>query len=477
MFALKIETKPRDDHQVTVIAEFDETALEKFKHQAARKISQEAKVPGFRPGKAPYDVIRRLYGEELIEKQAIELMVDEVYPQVIDEAKINPGGSGALEEIISSNPPKFSFVIPLASEVVLGDYRSLRKDYAAEVVTDEEVDTFMRRLQTSYATAEPVEHPAEKGDLVYTKVTGTLVKPAEGEDAEFIKETPTQVVIGDDTGDDAWPYKGFSAELVGLSANDDKTVTHSYKKDDANEDLRGKKLEFHIHVESIKALNLPDLDDNFAQSVGDFETLDILKADIRKRLEAGKKSDYDNHYFDELIDQIIEQSVIKYPPQMLQDEEGEILSSLQQDLAGQHLDLPTYLKMIEKDQKTFVEESVTPAAKKRLSRSLVMDEIAKAEKIELGKEELQNEFNQTLYEVQSTTDMRKLQRKMSNEKLANAIAVQAASRLLSRRTLEQLKAIATGQAAEKPAEATDEKAAASTEEKPKKKAKAAKKVS
>ena len=114
---MKIETTTRDDHQVRIVAEFDPEFMEKFKHQAARKISQNAHIPGFRPGKAPYDVVRRTYGEDAIEKEAIEIMLDEVYPQVLKEAAIEPAGVGNLEEIISQNPPKFAFVVPLMPKV------------------------------------------------------------------------------------------------------------------------------------------------------------------------------------------------------------------------------------------------------------------------------------------------------------------------------------------------------------------------
>lgn len=470
---MKIETTPRDDHQMTVVAEFEAGSLEKYKRQAARKISESSKIPGFRPGKAPFDIVRRLFGDEAIEKQAVELMVDDVYPEVVKESKVEPAGPGSLEKIVSSEPPKFSFIIPMAPEVKLGDYHKLRKDYTPESVTGEEVESFLKRLQTSFATAEPVERPIAKGDLVYLRLKGTLTKTVEGEDAEVIKEAPMQTIVGENTiQDDTWPYKGFSTELVGLSAKEEKTVKHKFKKDEGSEELRGKEVELHVQVESVKALHLPELDNEFAQSAGNVESMDDLRKSIRERLESGKKDEYDRKFYDELVDELVGISTIKYPPQVLEDEMESVLHSLSDDLAAQKLDFETYLKLINKDQETFLNEQIKPAAAKRLERSLVLDQLSHDEKIELAKEELESEFNKTLYDIQATSDMRELKRKMSNERLANAIAMQAATRLMSKRTLERLKAIAAGEeikpdgeAAAKPAKKKAKKAAAE-EEKP-----------
>ncbi|NTV35476.1 MAG: trigger factor [Anaerolineaceae bacterium] len=455
---MKLETKIQDDHQIKITAEFEENSLEKYKRQAARKISEGTKIPGFRPGKAPFDVVRRLYGDDAIEKQAVEIMIDDVYPQIIDEAKIEPAASGQLEEIISSDPPKFSFVIPLAPEVELGKYQDIRKDYKFEGVADDEVESFLKRIQTSYATAEPVERPIEKGDLVYLKMKGTLKKIAEGENAEVIREAPMQTIVGENSmQEESWPFKGFSNELIGLNEKEEKTFSHKFKKDDASEELRGKEVEFHVTIESVKSLHLPEINDEFAKSTGNFETLEELKKSVLENLEKGKRDEFDRKYFDELIDEIIALSTIKYPPQVVEQEMESVLGSLQQDLAEQKMDLEAYLKLVQKDRETFLNDEIRPAAVKRLERSLVMDKLSHEEKIELSKEDLQKEFDKTLYDMQSTTDFKALRRKMSNERIANAIAMQAASKLMNNRILDRIKAIASGEgevkieAEEKPA--------------------------
>ncbi|HEX9029102.1 MAG TPA: trigger factor family protein, partial [Anaerolineales bacterium] len=117
---MKLETEVRDDHQVRLITEIEPDQYEKSKHKAARKIANETRIPGFRPGKAPYDMVRRYIGEAKINSEALELLMDAVYPEAIKEAGIEPFGPGSLEEILSTEPVKFAFLVPLAPTVNLG---------------------------------------------------------------------------------------------------------------------------------------------------------------------------------------------------------------------------------------------------------------------------------------------------------------------------------------------------------------------
>ena len=473
---LKIETELRDDHQMKVVAEFEADVLEKYKHQAARKIATRAKIPGFRPGKAPYDVILRLYGEEALVEEAKGLLVDDTYPAILDEAKINPAAPGALEEISETEPIKATFIVPLEPTVELGDYKALRKKYSVKAVTAKQVDEFIERMRKNYATAEPVDHAAAEGDLVYAKIDATLTHPVEDEKAEVLKESPLQVIIGEnDPEENDFPYAGFSENLVGLAEKGEKTFLYTYPEDSKYDRLRGKEVEFHVVVESVKTLHLPELNDEFAQSVGDFENIAKLREMVQVQLESQAKSEYENTYFDELIDKLVKESKVKFAPQTLEHEMEHVVESIQQDLAQQKMELDTYLKTLKKEKADWMEEEVKPAAQRRLERSLVLDELARIEKIEVGNEELQNEFTQMISEMQYGTDPKKLQKELKSERFANALAMEAASRLLNRKVLDCLKDIATGKAAEKEAEKIAEPAAETSEEKPAKAKKAAKK--
>ncbi len=460
---LKIEQTPRDDQQVQITVELEDSIHEQFKQRAAKKIARESKVPGFRPGKAPFNVILRIYGNDLLEKQATELIIDDVYPKAIDEAKIKPSGPGMLEKIVSVHPPKFSFIIPLEPEIKLGDYRSIRQNYALPKVEQKRIDEYLHRMQTSYATAEPVERPAEKGDLVYLKITGTLDKANEGEDPVIYKEVPSQVLVGDESfQENNFPFQGFAAQVTGMSVNEQKDISNTFPENFENEKIQGKKVNFKISVQSIKAMKLPELNDEFAKTVGSFETLDALRTTIRNQIEYSTRQEYDRKYFDEVLGKILAQAQFKYPPQMLEHEAEHVIESIEKDLAAQKLDLPAYLKTLQKEKEKFIEEDVKPIAKKRLEQSLLLEELARIEEIKLEKEDLNQAFSQTVQELQMTTDFQKLQRKMAPEKLSNAIALQAANRLLNDRVLDCIKAIANGEIEKKAREEKEAKAQAKT---------------
>ncbi|MBA4374648.1 MAG: trigger factor [Anaerolinea sp.] len=449
MTTLKIETQARDDHQMKVTAEFETSALDNYKRQAARKIAQKGKIPGFRPGKAPYDVIVRLYGEPAIEEEAVEIMVEDVYPQILTEAKIEPSGPGSLQDISKKDPLKFTFVVPLEPTVDLAGYRELRKKYALKSVTNKQVDEFVERLKKSYATAEPVERPAKDGDLVYLKVDATLLNPAEDDKPELLKDSPLQVVIGEkDPGQNDFPYAGFGDNLVKLAANDEKTFIYTYPVDSKYEKLRSKEVEFHVTVQSVKVMHLPELDDAFAQTLGEFENVEKLRDSIKLQLENREKEEYEQMYYDELLEKLIAQAKIKYPPHMLEHEMEHVVESVKEDLTKQRMELDIYLKTIKKENAAWLEEEIKPIAIKRLERSLVLDEIAKVEKIQVKNEELQTEFTSMISEMQRTADFKKLEKQLKNERVANAFAMQAATRLLNRQVLERLKDIATGKAEE-----------------------------
>ena len=441
---MKIETQPRDDHQVRLLVELEPEVLEKFKHQAARKIAQKAKIPGFRPGKAPYDVIKRFYGDDALKEQAVELLVDDQYSKILEEAKVKPAAAGTLDEIVSYDPFKLAFVVPLEPEIVLGDYHAIRQEYHLEPVTEEEINRVIHNLQTNYAVAEPAERPAQETDLVYVKMKGVLVHPAEGEDAEVIRESSYQFVIGD--ADDTWPMEGFSKELIGLSASEEKKILHSFPDDYSSEKLKGKEIEFTVNVQAVKSMKLPELNDEFAKTIGgSFSTMEDVRKSIHTEIEQNRTQEYDEHYISTLVDTIISQATIKYPPQLIKDEEDHLFQHFEEDLSEKKMDMDTYLKTRQMDKATFIEKEITPGAVKQLQRKLVLDKITREEGIQLNVDELKTTVSTRMSQLQNEPEFKNYQRRGQVENLVNAVTLDTAGRLLNRDTIERLKIIAKGE--------------------------------
>lgn len=463
---MKIEKQLLDDHQMQLTVEVEAELMEASKRRAARQIAKRGKIPGFRPGKAPYDVVVRNYGEAAIVEQAMDLLVDDIYPKVLEEAEIKPAAAGSLEKVEELDPPKLIFKVPLAPEIDLGDYSSIRLPYKYSPPGKKELDEALDEFRRMYATTETVERAADVDDYVLVDVKGERAKPKEEEDRPAaLSRNGYALVIRKQARDDEWPYPGFSKELVGMNISETKIVKHKFSKDDPDESLQGETVNFEVTMKTVRSMSLPELDDELAKMTGQYETLEELKEAIQKDLETRAKTEYDDEYYVELLDKIKAGATIKYPPQVVEHEAEHVIDDLRQRLSQQGLDLETYFKMRQTTQEQFLEEEAKPVAIKRLERSLILDQLTRGENIEVDDSSLQNEFGQTLTELQyQGMDLSKVRGgKRGQQQVAEAIAMESANRLITRRTLDRIKAIATGEY--KPEEV---EAKAEAEEKPKK---------
>jgi len=456
---LKIETTPREDHQVKMVVHIEPDQFEKSMHQAARKIANRVKIPGFRPGKAPYDMVIRNVGEDTIKSEAIDLLIDEVYPQALKESNLTPGAMGKLENISKELPPVFDFLVPLAPEVKLGDYRSIRKEYQKPVIDQKDVTDFVDKLRMNYATSEPVDREVKPGDVVYLTLSGNLINPAEGENAMLLKEGSYPVLVPEKgASDNDWPFPGFGETLIGKASGSEGSANYNYPDDSNLENLRGKNVEFKYKIESVKQLVLPDLDEAFVQTLGEHKTVEEFLKSVRDQLEARAASEYDRDYSNGLIEEMRKQATVKYPPQIVDDEIADMIQSLERDLANQKLDLPTYLKTRSMEKDAFIEKEVKPAAINRLVRSLVMDEFTHAENIKLDMSKWDEAVNETARDLSYSTDLTKLRKKLSRDQLTQAVTYETANRIMNRQVFDRMKAIATGTHTDPPAvQAVEEK--------------------
>ncbi len=443
MFSLNIDTVPLEDHQVKITVEVDSESFESSKRQAATKLSKRVKIPGFRPGKAPYPVIVRHIGEAAILEEAIEITVDDIYPKVIESSEIEPYGPGKLEGIPEMDPPTFEFIVPLRATVELGDYKSIRIPYELEGITDKDINDVINSLLEQQAIIEPVDRAAQESDLVTVRLDAVRTHIDEDQDSKLIDNRSFPVVIEDEDNEiDEWPYPGFSKELIGTSKDDEKTIEYSYPEDSPFESYQGLDVVFTVKVEDVRSRILPDLNDEFAQSVGEFETLEDLRTTIKENLEYQSTQTYEDEYDEQVIDEIVGMSTIKYPPQMLEQETNLVINNMERQLESQGLDIDLYLRSREIDMDGLREEA-EPIAETRLKKSLILLEIAEQDEIQVDPEELQQETSRTLENAsQSLTDkeMRQLTSKDSATNLVGNIMMD----LLLRHTQDYVRDIARG---------------------------------
>lgn len=435
---MKIEKTIEENHEAKLVVEVEPEKMDTYKRRAARKMSERGKIPGFRPGKAPYEMIVRTYGEQAIIEQAVDNFVDAEYSNILKEAEVEPGASGSLESIESLEPPKLIFRIPLAPQVDLGDYRSLRMPYEWSAPDEKAVEAAIEDLRQMYATTENVEREAQEGDYILVDVKSETPE---------LNRTGFAAFIRAEERDTEWPYSGFAKELIGLKPGDSRTLKHTFPADWEVQELQGKDTEMEVTVKTVRAVSLPEIDDEFAKTTGAGQTADELREAVRKDVENRSKADYDDKFFVDLIEKIKEGATLKYHQHSLDHEGEHVLEDLSQRLAQQNMDLDTYFKLRNTTREQFVEEDVKPVAKKRFERSLVLDEIVRREQIEVDNQALDEEFNQTLSTLtMQGVDLAKIRGgRQGQQRVAQAVAMESANRVLTRRALDVLKSIAMGE--------------------------------
>jgi trigger factor len=435
---LNIEKQYQEDHSVKLIVDVEQEKMDIYKRRAATKISARSKVPGFRPGKAPYELVLRTFGDGAVTEQAIDLFIDAEYSNILKEADVNPGAAGSLEAVDNVTPPKLTFRIPLAPEVDLGDYHSIRMDYEWKAPEEKDVEAAVEDLRQMYASTENVDRAIGEGDYVLVDVKS---------EAPEINRTGFATFVRGEDRDTEWPFSGFAKQLVSLKTGDTKTVKHKFPKDWEVEELKGKTVEIEVTVKTVRGVTLPEVNDEFAKMTGAGETVDALRESVKKDVEARSQAKYDDVYFVDLIEKVKEGATIKYHEHTIEHEGEHVLSELSNRLSQQNMDLDTYFKLRETTREKFIEEEVNPVARKRLERGLILDEIVRKEQIQIDNEALEAEYNNTIASLaQQGMDFNKMRGgKQGQKQLSEAIAMESASRVMTRRALDTLKAIATGE--------------------------------
>lgn len=436
---MKLQKTFTDDHQVKITAEFDAETFEQFKHRAARKISEHTRIPGFRPGKAPYAMVLRHVGEGQVSSQALELLVDDSYPKILEEEGIKAYGPGNLDKIVSENPPVFEFSIPLEPEVELKNVEALKSEYRPEPVSEEEVSNFITMTRRNSATIVPLETPAAENNVVYMTLSANDLGQ-EGEAAQIIRPRPNQVLIPSkkEQPKTEWPFEGFARSLIGHKAGETLEFEHSFAEDSNDKELAGKKVHFTVQIESVKGLELPEMTEEYLQSLGGFKTVEELEKAVRSRLESEKTENYDNQYYLALVDQLRKDAQIKYPPQMLAAEEEQVLHRIEHDLSHQHMDLDLYLKIRKTDKENFLKDEVKPTALSRLERSLVMDALTRKFELKVENKDVETQVNKLVNDLILSGEFAELQKNLGQKKFAETVTMEAANHAMEAKIRQQL---------------------------------------
>ena len=443
---MKIEQTYLEDHQLELTVEAEQEVFEKAKHLAAKELAKGKKIPGYRPGKAPYQLIVNHFGEATIIDHALEHFLDDIYPQVIDKLEQDPYGPGQVKEIKSLEPPTFIFNIPLQPEVIMGDYFQIRLPYQKTEITEEEIDQIIERMLSQQASVELVDHPAAEGNLVDTSLDGRPVdSDPDDEESYLLRNQPLPVMIKGKKEDETkeWPFPGFSRQLLGVSEGDTLELTHEFPDDeDVDQDYRGKEVLYSVRVNGIRERVLPELNEDFVKKISDLESVDELREQIREDLAAQRALEDENTYINSILDAILEDAEVKYPPQMVEEEiDGEI-RELEQQLSSQGMDLEMYLKIKDLDVEG-LREQIRPAAEKRITQGLIIGKISETEDLDIKPDDITDEFKSILDNHFKEDEKGRSEYMRSGDSVA--LLNRISSQMITKKTLDFLMAVARGE--------------------------------
>jgi trigger factor len=393
---LKVDTETLEDRQVQLTVEVPDDRYRAAMRSAARRMSKKDKVPGFRPGKVPFEVAVGRFGEDAIFDEALDTLGQDVYKQILEDSELEPFAPGSLNEVVSREPLVLRYMVPLAPEIELGDYRKARVKFEIPEVSDEALEATMEDLRQRQALIEPAERPVEMSDVAVIDIEGILDEPEEGESALVLKETGISLLIEEDTD---WPFPGIAEALVGIEAGESRTLSHTFGDEYPAEDLRGKAATFEITCQEVKSRFIPEWSDNLAQAVGDYETLLDLRVKAREGLAESAEREAEAEYAEKIIEKVGEGATVTYPPMLADQEVDDLLHDMVHRLEAQNLTLDDYLEA-EKQTEAEVREELRPRADERVRRALMLGKVVEEEELVVGDDEISGRIQRLAGSVQ-----------------------------------------------------------------------------
>ncbi len=379
------QVEKKDNNIVALQLEF---SVEEFKHGmdfAYKKNAKRFNVPGFRPGKAPMSVALRYYGEGVLYDDAVDHVVAHAYSEAIDEHKLEPVAQPhlSIDEIGLDKGLKVTLDITVKPEVQLGQYKGVEAVKPDTDVKDTEVAAELDRVRERNSRMVTVEDRAiMDGDTANIDYEG------------FLNDVPFEGGKGEAydlrIGSNAF-IPGFEEKLIGVESGADVDLDITFPEDYHAEDLKGQAVVFKVHVNSIKVKELPDLDDEFAKDVSEFETLDEYKDNIREGIQERAEKNADSAFENAAIDAATDNASVDIPTVMIENELDQMMQQQDNQMRQQGFSLEQYLGFLNQDMASFREQG-REVAERRVKTSLVLEAIANAEAFEISDEDLDAEL-------------------------------------------------------------------------------------
>ncbi|MCY3779481.1 MAG: trigger factor [Chloroflexi bacterium] len=443
---MKLQTERISDHRAQFTIEIEAEQLEDAKQKAARKISRQVRIKGFRKGKAPYRLVAQHVGEGAILEEAVEALGDVLYKQALEESEVLPYGPGAFDDFKLEPAPTFVFSVPLQPEVDLKDYRDVRVEFEEPEIAADQVEQALRQIQLrATETIDEEVEVAAAGNRVTIAVESEFIDgespkesteddeaPPEGdgladnpgadEESEpsntqyvplkgdtFVKDENAIIIL--DPNEDPFTH-GFVGHLIGAELGSDVEFELTIPDDDADETIIGRRVKFFVTLKKIEEISIPELDDDFARQVsrnrGDEElNLPGLRASTQEELERSALSDAKVQYSGKVLEEIVDGAETNYADVTLEEHIDEMIGDFERNLAQQRIKLEDYYRLTN-STKDDLREQHRDRAIQSLRQTLVLREIVRAQEIEVSEEDMELRLDTVTAGYGSSPEIRKL---------------------------------------------------------------------
>lgn len=366
--------------------EIDKDAFENAINSAYKRLKGQIYVAGFRKGKAPRAVIEGMYGHDIFHEEAVQILAPDAFEEAVKEAELEPVGAPAIADFSAGEDGSLTitFNTEIYPEVTLGQYRGLEAPYTEPAVSDEDVDTEIDRERKNSARYVDVDRPVQKGDTIVFDFEGFVDgKPFDGGKAEdYSLEVGSGMFI-----------PGFEDQLVGMEAEKDGEVNVTFPER-YSEELAGKDATFKVKIHAVREPQLPELDDEFAKDVSEFDTFEEYKNSVREKLLKAATERSDNDFHSALMNAALENMTAVVPEGMVMEKTDEFLRNYAESMGiGGNVSRADLVKMLGMTEDAF-NQMMRPTSIRQVQADLLLDAIVKAENIEASDEDKEEVYKQ-----------------------------------------------------------------------------------
>ncbi len=427
---MSVQVEKTEKNMAKLIIEVSEEEFEKAVQAAYMKQRKNIALPGFRKGKAPRKMIEKMYGAGVFFEEATDNLMPDAYARAVEESGLEIVSRPAVDivQLESGKPFIFSAEVAVKPEVTLGEYRGLEVPKADLAVTDEEVLEELKKEQEKNSRAVDVDdRPVASGDMIKLDFEGFV----DGEAFEGGKGTDYDLTIGSGAF-----IPGFEDQLIGAEIGKEMEVHVTFPENYQASELAGKPAVFKCTVKRISYKELPELDDEFAQEVSEFDTLDEYKEDVKKNLEEKKAASAKTDKENAVVDKVIENAQMDIPDEMLDTQVDQMYTGYLQRLQAQGIAPEQYMQFTGATPEA-LKDQIRPQALKQIQTRLVLEAIADAEKIEPSDEKVEEELKKMAESYKMEAD--KLKEAMGDYEMGQMkkdLAVQEAITLIEEAAVE-----------------------------------------